>query len=77
MSEFRQMSALRWVPEAKLAQLMESLPYRHALILFKNIVPCLRHATKVVEGQPHAIGGEGALPPKKLLTLVEQSTAPS
>jgi hypothetical protein len=45
--------------------------------LFKNIVPCLRHATKVVEGQPHAIGGEGALPPKKLLTLVEQSTAPS
>ena len=33
-SEFRQMSALCWGPEAKLAQLMESLSRGHALILF-------------------------------------------
>jgi hypothetical protein len=63
-------AAYRW-PKPKVAQLLEALPWRLALILHEGEVPCLGRPTQVVGRQPRVVYRRGLLTAEELLVMVE------
>jgi tRNA A37 threonylcarbamoyladenosine synthetase subunit TsaC/SUA5/YrdC len=63
-------AAHRW-PKQKVAQLLEAIPRRLALVLHEGEVPCLGRPTQVVGCQPRVIRRRGLLTAEELLAMVE------
>ena len=57
--------------KAQTTQLLEALPRWHALVLLEGVVPSLGRPPEMIGGEPGTVGGERALTPKELFTLVE------
>jgi len=55
----------------KNAELLETFPSRHALVLLGGVVPCLDRTREMVGVKPGTIGRESALTPKEVVTLIE------
>jgi len=55
----------------QLAQLLEALPWRHALVLLDGIVLGLGHPPEMVGGELDTVGGKRTLTLEELVTLVE------
>jgi hypothetical protein len=70
-AELSQAGAAHRRPKLKVAQLLEALPRRLALVLHEGEVPCLGRPTQVVGCQPRVIRRRGLLTAEELLAMVE------
>lgn len=77
LGELGQVGAMNRQPKAKIAELLEVLPARHALVLFQRIIPSLCRADQMVGGEPDAVQSEGALPRKNYSQWLSQFRASS
>jgi len=55
----------------QIAQLFETIPRRHALVLLEGVVPCLGRTGEMVRREPSAVRGQGTLPAEELVTMIE------
>ena len=53
--EFGQSGVTNRRPELQIAQLLETVPGGHALILLQGIIPCLVHTSQMIGCEPGAI----------------------
>jgi hypothetical protein len=69
-AQLSQAGAVHQWPKLKVAQLLEAVPRRLALVLHEGEVPCLGHPTQVIDRQPRVIRRRGLLTAEELLSMV-------